>query len=270
MTNPVIFGEETPPFAPCDIAQMYDDTCAIKSQELILKIFGVQDIDENILRQEAYTLNWYFPGYGTPPDAVGNLLELHGIHVNMFEQANQYTLMHELAQGHQVIVGVDSGELWNNGIIEIVEDIFGVSGADHALIVSGIDASDPNNVQVVVTDPGMGQVRTYPFEQFVNAWEDSSCFMVSTQMAPPTLDMPWDDGIMPQIMGLDIDDWLHKFGDMLDSGIDCASRIVDYFSDHPEILQAAEGIAPLFFASSEDLSIDSIGIESNDSDYLLG
>lgn len=253
MCNPVVFGDDTPPFQPWDILQTYDDTCAIKSQELVLDMFGINDVNEDILRNEAISLNWYTPGLGTPIDAIGNLLELHGVHVNTFEHSNQYTLIHELAQGHQVIVGVDSGELWDRTDNEILEDILGESGADHALIVSGIDVSDPDNVQVVVTDPGMGAVRTYPFDQFADAWQDSSCFMVSTQTAPPTLSMPWEDNIMPEIMGMETDVWMSNYGDLLDAGIDNASLISDYLANNPELVPVVEDIAPLFFTGGEDV-----------------
>ena len=174
-----------------DVRQIYSDTCAIKSQELILKEFGY-NISEDQLVQEAMQNGWYQPNGGTTPANVGKLLELHGISIAQYENANIFNLVNELAQGHKVIVGVDSGELWNNGFWKKMEDKFIGERADHALIVSGIDTSDPNNVKVILTDPGNGDYcREYSMEQFVDAWQDSNCFMVTTQNAVPNVFDPF-------------------------------------------------------------------------------
>lgn len=57
--------------------------------------------------------------------------------------------------------------------------------ANHALVVAGIDTSDPDNIQVIITDPGTGNRQmAYPAAQFIDAWKDSDCFMVSTDSVP--------------------------------------------------------------------------------------
>jgi len=167
------------------VHQHYEDSCAIRSQELILRDFGVP-ISEDTLRNEAIANGWYAPGGGTNADCVGNLLELHGVAVNRYENADIYTLTSELAKGHKVIIGVDSGELWNKGFLENLEDGLGLKKADHALIVSGIDTTDPDHVKVILTDPGTGDIaKEYPIEQFIDAWKDSNCFMVTTAEPVP-------------------------------------------------------------------------------------
>src|SRR5699024_2268032 len=100
-------------------------------------------------------------------------------------------LVNELAQGHKVIVGLDSDELWHNDSISdklknLYDDIFSNEYGDHALIVAGIDTSDPNNIQIIVTDPGSGEEgKPYPLEQFMDAWSDANCYMVSTNIPVP-------------------------------------------------------------------------------------
>lgn len=59
-------------------------------------------------------------------------------------------------QGHKVIVGVDSGELWDNKLLGWWNDFFHGDTPDHALVVAGIDMADPNNPMVILTDPGTG------------------------------------------------------------------------------------------------------------------
>ncbi len=163
-----------------NVKQLYDDTCAIKSQQLILKAHG-HDISETELRNEAMVNGWYTPGQGTLKEDVGNLLENHGMNVKHFEQASIDQLSNEIVQGHNVIVAVDSGELWNPGIDETFEDIISGEQPDHALLVSGF-LIDPFTAEesVLLTDPGTGDVcADYPIDQFAEAWDDSGNFMIS-------------------------------------------------------------------------------------------
>lgn len=175
------------PFPGADtetIQQQFADTCAIKSQQIVLHSFG-QDIPEEQLRQEAIDLGIYTPGQGTMPDNAGDLLNNHNVPTHVVHDAHVYDLVNELAQGHKVIVGVDSGELWSPSILEKIEDWFG-GHADHALVVTGIDTTEVDDVKVIITDPGSGDVAIqYPMTQFIDAWHDSNCIMIATDDAPP-------------------------------------------------------------------------------------
>lgn len=188
--NGVIYGENPQNQFSDDTLQHFGDTCAIKSQQIILSDFGI-NISEEELREEAMKMGWYAPGCGTPMSDVGNLLALHGVDCHQIENGNVFTLLNELCQGHKVIVGVDSGELWKEGfwgqLREAIEDkIPFIGGADHALIVSGINAEDPNNVKIIITDPGTGDLcKEYPIDQFVDAAQDSNFFMVTTEEPTP-------------------------------------------------------------------------------------
>lgn len=186
------------------VHQNYDDTCAIKSQQLILNDFGVYTTEE-VLVHQASQLGIYTPGAGggTSPEDVGKLLELNGVHCTQHENATIYNLTSALAQGQKVIIGVDSGELWNN---DKFSDLVQGEQADHALIVAGIDTTDPDNVQVILTDPGTGQEGArYPMEQFLDAWHDSGNFMVTTDAPAPLAYNPemvnfdYSEGHLPMI-----------------------------------------------------------------------
>jgi len=164
-----------------EIKQQYPDTCAIKSQEIIMNSKGF-DVSESELREEAMQNGWYKPGSGTPFDDTGNLLEIHGLQVRKYEHASLADIDNELSQGHNVIVGVDSGELWNPSPRETFEDIIQGKSADHALIASGF-AIDPftGDKDILLTDPGTGDIcKSYSSEQFKDAWDDSDNFMVSS------------------------------------------------------------------------------------------
>lgn len=188
-------------------AQTYSDTCAIKSQQIILNEFGVP-VTEDQLVQYSVDHGWY-NGNGTQFEDVGKLLVDAGIPCSHIPEANVYDLANELAQGHKVIVGVDSGELWDNGILDWLKDIFVGDTPDHAIIVAGIDMTDPNNPMVIITDPGTGQpAQPYPLDQFMDAWADSQNFIVSTDIPTPTaVDQFTANGFnemhLPEIAGVD-------------------------------------------------------------------
>jgi len=177
------------------VHQDYSDTCAIASQTMILHQFGV-----NITEQDAiYTSlaeGWYQPGNGTQPDDVGNLLEVYGVPTHSVSNANISQLAMELQNGHKVIVGVNSSELWDIGPLNEFKnwliDAFGLDSsqfipADHAICVTGIDISDPNNPMVIVNDPGdySGGGKAYPLDRFMDAWQNSDFNYVATNGAPP-------------------------------------------------------------------------------------
>lgn len=201
--------EPWPQTIPEEITQQFADTCAVKSQQIIMKTFGI-DIPESQLAMESYIKGYYAPDVGSDPELVGKLLNDHGIGTHSANNASVYDLVTELAQGHKVIVGVDSSELWNP---TWYNDIFG-EAADHALLVTGIDTSDPENVKVIITDPGTGDVaKEYPLDQFMDAWHDSNCFYVATDDPVPagTPEMSGFDftvGHIPYVCNIPFDNYV--------------------------------------------------------------
>lgn len=236
-----IIGDVTPfpDMSSHDIIQHQSDTCAIKSQQIILHSFGV-DIPEEILTIEATSRGYYVPGKGSAPSLVGMLLEDHGVGTHTKYHATVYDLAAELAQGHKVIVGVDADELWRPSFFN---DLFGEQ-ANHALIVTGIDTTNPNDIRVLITDPGTGDVaRSYPMAQFLDAWHDSSCMMVATDMAPQVsyagvmvnpemINFDYASGHIPYIANIpyDIftDNMLPRFDDYFDHQLTNLHSPLDY------------------------------------------
>lgn len=181
-----VIGDNPTDIVSNEVQQQHNDTCAIKSQQLILNDFGIP-VTEDQLVQQAEALNIYHHGQGgTSPEDVGKLLELNGVACTQHENASIYDLTSALAKGEKVIIGVDSGELWNGGTLTNLKDSILGEQADHALIVAGIDTTNPNDVQVILTDPGTGQEGArYPIAQFLDAWHDSGNFMVTTDNPAP-------------------------------------------------------------------------------------
>lgn len=162
-------------------------TCAVVSQQMILKDFGIE-LSEAQLVYDA-TVNGWLTDSGTSLDNMGNLLELHGISTHTNYSGDLPSLINELAHGHKVIVPVNSGELWNG--VSFWQRLTGShnTGPDHAIVVSGVDFSNPDNPMVVINDPGagVGAAQSYPLEHFLEAWNDSNCMYLATDNAPENL-----------------------------------------------------------------------------------
>lgn len=226
--------------------QYYPDTCAFQSQALILREYGF-DVKQEDLMQIAKEQGWYVEGYGTPEDKVGKLIEYYGLDTSITEGNNIFNLANELAQGHRVLVTVDSGELWSPGFGEKLEDLLIGEQADHALLVVGVDTSNPSDVKVIVTDPGNGNTQyAYSEKEFMDAWKDSNCFMASTNESPeeylahteyPPMstfaDIPYDSIARLSESGISIvdADCYHDFFDEFMSNPEELDVLMDEYSD---------------------------------------
>lgn len=178
------------------IYQGNEGVCAIRSQQIVLRDYGI-DVSLDELKQYAIENGWYDPSPegGTPMPAIGNLLTSCNVPCQQSVDNTVYDLVNELAQGHRVIVGVDANELWadrNHDVIsgakEWFKDFFEGETPNHALIVAGVNVNpdNPNDVKVILTDPGTGDLRIeYKLDDFMDAWKDSHCFMVSTSTPAP-------------------------------------------------------------------------------------
>ncbi len=186
------FGEtEQNIYDPIFIRQPDDHSCALRSQQIILRDFGIdipfQDLEKLALDYGVYSEN------GTNMYDVGKVLELAGVGMHQVDGSNMLDLTSELSKGHRVIVGVDADELWysdklTDKLKNWFNDTFKEQGGNHALIVAGVDVNpeNPKDVKVILTDPGSGALRVeYPMSQFMNAWKDTNCFMVATDNPAP-------------------------------------------------------------------------------------
>lgn len=160
-------------------------TCALVAQLGIINEFTGQGLSEAQLVYEA-TANGWISDEGTRPGDVGLLLEAHGIECHPVEHAEMGDVVAELALGHKVIVGVDAKELWDPG-----HPLHGFThqAANHAIWVTGVDLSNPDNPQVIINDSGSpeGCGHAYDLRTFLEAWEASGYSYVATDHAPPGL-----------------------------------------------------------------------------------
>lgn len=188
-----------------NIWQGNQPTCAIRSQEIILRDYGIFHTQDELV--EFATQNgWFDPDPetgGTDKYAVGNILDACGIPTKRVDDATIYDIISELKAGHRVIVSVDADELWvkkepnlfkrlaaqvTNKANDKIQDFLGLEGANHALVVAGVNVNpkDPSDISVTLIDSGTGDVCIeYSFKDFHNAWSDGHCRMISTEIPAP-------------------------------------------------------------------------------------
>ena len=175
---------------PVFIQQPDDHSCALRSQQIVLRDFGI-DIPFEKLEELALS-NGIYSDQGTYTYDIGKVLQIAGVDMHQVQGSTFLDLTNELAQGHRVIVSVDANELWYTDpaskLKNWFDDVIGKQGGNHALIVAGVEVNpqDPKDVKVVLTDPGAGHLRVeYPLDQFMDAWKDSKCFMAATDYPAP-------------------------------------------------------------------------------------
>ncbi len=175
-----------------------DFTCAVVSQQMVLQQFGF-DVSEAQLVYDAVTNGWLTDA-GTSIEDMGRLLEHYGIGTHQGAGTGIESLMSELVQGRSVIVAVDAGGMWNPE--SPLGDLVGAHVPNHAVVVTGLDLSDPEQPQVYINDPGDldGAGKAYPLEQFLDAWSVSGNTYVATDEAPADLaqDSPFGEQFHPE------------------------------------------------------------------------
>jgi hypothetical protein len=164
-------------------------TCALVSQKMILDQFGVTDprtgqpVSESLLVFEA-TSNGWLTEHGTTLENMTNLLELHGIPCHHGHDWGH--LVHDLAQGHQVAIAVNSDELWHDSPWSNFLHQMMPGHPDHAVVLKGLKVDAHGHVSVVINDPGRpdGAGVEYSLDQFQAALGSGSFHYIASDIAP--------------------------------------------------------------------------------------
>jgi hypothetical protein len=210
------------------------DNCAVAAEISIINQF----LEENISLEDASYISmsngWYQPGMGTNPSEIGNLMDQAGIPNHTVMGATIEQLALELQNGNGVIVGVNADELWDQGILNDIKqfflDAFGldnINPANHAVTVTGIDLSNPDNPMVIINDSGVpnGAAVRYPLDQFTDAWENSGFYYTAT-----TVPIPGSPYESPASLGFDVGDFL-GLATTLFTGDPVAGELVNRVAD---------------------------------------
>lgn len=176
--------------------QELDDNCAVAAQASIIGNFIPGDLGVDEATYVAEANGWYVPGFGTAQEDMGNLFGAYGVPYHSVQDASVTDLLNELQQGHGIVASINSGDLWDQGpsgqFWDWLMDALGLDcssfiPANHAVSVIGVDCSDPSHPMVILNDSGHpdGAGIMYPLDQFVDAWENSECSYVATDIAMP-------------------------------------------------------------------------------------
>lgn len=130
--------------------QSGDYNCAVEAQNGILECLTGEKVSELDAAVESAQFGLLTTS-GTLPDHIGGWLEAHGIECHSKGNGTFLDVIKELRDGNRVIVGVNSDALWNqhDGF-----RAFADQAKDHAIWLTGVDASDPHHVKVIINDSG--------------------------------------------------------------------------------------------------------------------
>lgn len=149
-------------------------SCGQHCEEFVLRRRGIV-FDEAELIHVARENGW-LQEEGTRIGDIGNVLEKVGLHVTKEFGYTLDDVQQMLADGKDVIAVVDGGELVGDRNMERMEDKYIGEIPDHAVVVTQVNQTKQT---VEVYDPQSENERdTYPFEQFLDAWEDSGRYLV--------------------------------------------------------------------------------------------
>lgn len=149
-----------------------DNLCVIRCEAIALRRLGLSVTDEELL-EESRAEGW-LKSDGTALHHIGRLSGLHGMGVAHRYDCTLDDIREALLAGSVVIAAVDGGELTGDREAERREDIGQGEWPDHVVVVDAISKDT-----VTVCDSSTPQHQdTYPTERFLDAWADSSYYLI--------------------------------------------------------------------------------------------
>lgn len=160
--------------------QEYSGPCAIYAQKFVLEEALGREIPIEELIGVAEENGWCsdMATSGTTPLNMGKLLEYYGVDHELSFDNDIESIEHALKEGKNVIVSVDSGQIWGYESNNIFTP---TTQADHALQVIGFDYSDPSNPMAILNDSGIesGRGEMVPKDTFEKAWKAGDSLMIT-------------------------------------------------------------------------------------------
>lgn len=163
----------------CDILPMMemaaqntvDNQCVIRCEGLAMRHFGIDISDETIM-ERAREMGW-LKAEGIALHLIGTLCGEKGLSISHQFGSKIKDIEAAILAGNIVIAAIDGNELTGNRAAERRKDKEIGSTPNHAVVVCSVTVKE-----VTITDPGSTQeTDTYPLEQFIDAWADSSNYM---------------------------------------------------------------------------------------------
>lgn len=151
--------------------------CCLECEKFILRRHAISYNEQQLLNNALR--NGWLKENGTALHNVGRHLEQAGLSVLRQYDCQLQDIATALAQGHDVIVAVDGGELLGNSQLEQIEDALFGEIPDHTVVVIACDMCAQT---ITLFDPNSSnQEDTYPISRFINAWKDARNYLVTIQ-----------------------------------------------------------------------------------------
>lgn len=153
--------------------QLEPNSCAVNAQCFVINSLKDTRIPEAEMIRKARELRIYDDN-GTVPADVGKLAEAYGLECERIENGTLEQIEAIQNAGGKVIAGISCIKL-------AYPQMFGFFRADHAVQVIGVDRNDPENVRVLLNDPGRddGRGLSVPAYIFLDSWKTSKNFMTA-------------------------------------------------------------------------------------------
>lgn len=153
--------------------QLEQNSCAVNAQRFVINSLKDTNYSEAELIQTDKEMNIYHD-YGTVPADVGKLAEAYGLECEKIENSSLEEMERIHDAGGKTIVTINSLKL-------AYPDLFGFYRADHAVQVVGVDRNDPNDVRVILNDPGRedGAGLSVPVDVFMKTWDTGNRFVAA-------------------------------------------------------------------------------------------
>ncbi len=149
-----------------------DNLCVIHCEGIALRRFGFDITDEELMA-ESQNAGW-LQQTGTALHNIGRLAGSHGLGVSHRYECSVEDIQEPLSAGHIVIAAVDANELIGNYAEEKQKDIKEGKTPNHVVIVGSISEDT-----ITITDSATPQQNdVYPLSQFLDAWDDSSRYLI--------------------------------------------------------------------------------------------
>lgn len=153
-----------------------DNLCVIRCEGIALRRLGLDVTDEELL-EESKAEGWLQPE-GTALHNIGRLSGKRGMGVAHRYGCTMDDIRTELQAGHVVIAAVDGSSLANDTGTEKTADMEEDETPDHVVIVESVC----ENAITVCDTSTPQQYDTCPTARFLEAWTDSSFYLIIISM----------------------------------------------------------------------------------------
>lgn len=162
----------TLPMTAMAAQNIIDNSCVIRCEGIALRHFGIMVSDEDLLARSRAE-GWQKPS-GTALHNIGRLAGMQGLSVSHRYHCSVEDIREALSAGSVVIAAVDANELVGNYAAEKRKDTSEGLTPNHVVVVESVGEDF-----VTITDSATPQQHdAYPLPQFVDAWDDSSRYLI--------------------------------------------------------------------------------------------